>query len=187
VSERTWTVAAGITLAVVVALLAQRVVPRMNVAGKPDRGQWVLQDFRDAVYYPVHLNPRVQAPVRRILDRHPRIHLLPPVSYGALVDLLRHCHLVLTDSGGIQEEAPSLGKPVLVLRDTTERREGIAAGTEKLVGTSRRGIVEETERLLHDPAAYEAMARAHNPYGDGRASERIVRVLRGALVAEDAA
>jgi len=137
--------------------------------------------------YPVHLNPHVQAPVQRALSGHPRIHLLPPVTYAELVDLLRHCHLVLTDSGGIQEEAPALGKPVLVLRDTTERPEGIAAGTARLVGTSRRRIVDETERLLRDPAAYEGMARAHNPYGDGRASERILGVLRGALVHEDAA
>jgi UDP-N-acetylglucosamine 2-epimerase len=137
--------------------------------------------------YPVHLNPQVQSPVRRILGGHARIHLLPPVCYPELVDLLRRCHLVLTDSGGIQEEAPSLGKPVLVMRDTTERGEGIAAGTARLVGTSRRRIVVETERLLREPAAYDAMARAHNPYGDGRASERIVRVLRGALASEDAA
>jgi UDP-N-acetylglucosamine 2-epimerase len=137
--------------------------------------------------YPVHLNPQVQAPVRRILRDHPRIHLRLPVGYAELVDLLRRCHLVLTDSGGIQEEAPSLGKPVLVLRDTTERGEGIAAGTARLVGTSRRRIVAETERLLGDALAYEAMARAHNPYGDGRASERIVRVLRRTLVAEHAA
>ncbi len=137
--------------------------------------------------YPVHLNPQVQAPVRRLLAGHARIHLLPPVTYWELVDLLRHSHLVLTDSGGIQEEAPSLGKPVLVLRDTTERPEGVAAGTAKLVGTSRRRIVGETERLLRDAAAYDAMARAHNPYGDGRAGERIARVLRGALGAEDAA
>ena len=137
--------------------------------------------------YPVHLNPQVQAPVRRILGGHRRIHLLPPVCYPELVDLLRRCHLVLTDSGGIQEEAPSLGKPVLVMRDTTERGEGIAAGTARLVGTSRGRIVVETERLLREPAAYDAMTRAHNPYGDGRASERIVRVLRGALASEDAA
>ncbi len=137
--------------------------------------------------YPVHLNPEVQAPVRRLLAGHPRVHLLPPVTYWELVDLLRHSHLVLTDSGGIQEEAPTLGKPVLVLRDTTERPEGIAAGTAKLVGTSRRRIVEETERLLRDQAAYEAMARAHNPYGDGHAAARIVRMLRRALVHEDAA
>src|SRR5262245_3564833 len=137
--------------------------------------------------YPVHLNPHVQAPVRRALSGHPRIHLLPPVTYPELVDLLRHCHLVLTDSGGSQEEAPALGKPVLVLRDTTERPEGVAAGTARLVGTSRRRIIEETERLLRDPAAYQRMARSHDPYGDGRASERIVGVLRGALVHEDAA
>jgi UDP-N-acetylglucosamine 2-epimerase len=137
--------------------------------------------------YPVHLNPQVQTPVRRVLGGHPRIHLLPPVGYGELVDLLRRSQLVLTDSGGIQEEAPSLGKPVLVLRDTTERREGIAAGTARLVGTSRRRIVAETERLLRDPAAYAAMARAHNPYGDGRAAGRVVRVLRRTLLAEHAA
>ena len=137
--------------------------------------------------YPVHLNPQVQGPVRRNLGGHPRIHLLPPVRYSELVDLLRRCHLVLTDSGGIQEEAPSLGKPVLVLRDTTERGEGIAAGTARLVGTSRRRIVVETERLLRDPATYDAMARAHNPYGDGRAAGRIVGVLSRALVSEHAA
>jgi UDP-N-acetylglucosamine 2-epimerase len=131
--------------------------------------------------YPVHLNPHVQEPVRRMLG-HPRIHLLPPLSYPELVDLLRRSCLVLTDSGGIQEEAPSLGKPVLVLRDTTERPDGIAAGTARLVGTSGRRIVAETERLLRDRRAYDAMGRAHNPYGDGRASDRIVRVLRRALV-----
>src|SRR5262249_23085066 len=132
--------------------------------------------------YPVHLNPQVQAPMRRVLDGHPRIHLLPPVNYCELVDLLRRCHLVLTDSGGMQEEAPSLGNPVLVLRDATERLEGITAGTARLVGTSRWRIVREVERLLRDPAAYGMMARAHNPYGDGRASERIARVLSRALV-----
>jgi UDP-N-acetylglucosamine 2-epimerase len=137
--------------------------------------------------YPVHLNPQVQAPVQRLLDSHPRIHLLPPVTYWELVDLMRHSYLVLTDSGGIQEEAPALGKPVLVLRETTERSEGVAAGTALLVGTTRRRIVEEAERLLHDPGAYESMARAHNPYGDGHASERIVHVLREGLVAKDAA
>ena len=137
--------------------------------------------------YPVHLNPQVQTVARSILARCPRIHLLPPVGYPQLVDLLHRCHLVLTDSGGIQEEAPSLGKPVLVLRDVTERTEGIEAGTARLVGTSRRRILDETERLLRDPSAYEAMARAHNPYGDGRASARIVGVLRQSLAAEHAA
>jgi UDP-N-acetylglucosamine 2-epimerase len=137
--------------------------------------------------YPVHLNPHVQTVARSVLDRCPRIHLLPPVGYPQLVDLLRRSHLVLTDSGGIQEEAPSLGKPVLVLRDVTERTEGIEAGTARLVGTSRRRILDETERLLRDASAYDAMARAHNPYGDGRASVRIVGVLRHSLAVEHAA
>ncbi len=137
--------------------------------------------------YPVHPNPEVEAPVRRVLAGHPRIHLLPPLTYVELVDLLRRCHLVLTDSGGIQEEAPALGKPVLVLREATERPEGIDAGTARLVGTSRRRILQEAGRLLTDAAAYDAMARAHNPYGDGRAGERIARVLRDALATEAAA
>ncbi len=131
--------------------------------------------------YPVHLNPEVQAPVRAVLAGSPRIHLLPPVDYWTLVDLLARSTLVLTDSGGIQEEAPSLGKPVLVLRETTERPEGIEAGTARLVGTSRARIVAEAERLLRDPALYAAMSTAHNPYGDGRAGERIAAVLAGAL------
>jgi UDP-N-acetylglucosamine 2-epimerase len=131
--------------------------------------------------YPVHLNPEVQAPVRAVLAGSPRIHLLPPVDYWTLVDLLARSTLVLTDSGGIQEEAPSLGKPVLVLRETTERPEGIEAGTARLVGTSRARIVAEAERLLRDPAHYAAMSTAHNPYGDGRAGERIAAVLAGAL------
>jgi UDP-N-acetylglucosamine 2-epimerase len=127
--------------------------------------------------YPVHLNPQVQEPVRRILADCPRVHLLPPVDYWTLVDLLRRCYLVLTDSGGIQEEAPSLGKPVLVMRETTERPEGITAGTARLVGTSHERIVTETERLLRDPTSYTQMARAHNPYGDGHAGERIAAHL----------
>ena len=112
---------------------------------------------------------------------HERIHLLPPVDYVTLVDLLRRCELVLTDSGGIQEEAPTLGKPVLVMRDTTERPEGVTAGTARLVGTSRERIVAEVERLLDDRDAYLAMSRAHNPYGDGRAAGRIVATLEAAL------
>jgi UDP-N-acetylglucosamine 2-epimerase len=127
--------------------------------------------------YPVHLNPEVQVQVRSMLGECPRVHLLPPVDYCDLVDLLHRCHLVLTDSGGIQEEAPSLGKPVLVLRETTERPEGVEGGTARLVGTSREQIVAETERLLHDPASYARMARAHNPYGDGHAGERIAAYL----------
>jgi UDP-N-acetylglucosamine 2-epimerase (hydrolysing) len=133
--------------------------------------------------YPVHLNPQVQEPVRRILGDCARVRLLPPLDYWDLVDVLRRCYLVLTDSGGIQEEAPTLGKPVLVLRDTTERPEGIDAGTARLVGTSRARIVQETERLLRDPAAHVAMAQVHNPYGDGRAGERIAKILAGALSA----
>jgi UDP-N-acetylglucosamine 2-epimerase len=131
--------------------------------------------------YPVHLNPNVQEPARRILAGLDRVHLLAPVDYASLVSLLKGCVLVLTDSGGIQEEAPSLGKPVLVMRDTTERPEGIRAGTAKLVGTERARIIAEAERLLRDPAAHAAMAQAHNPYGDGHAGEAIASTLAAAL------
>lgn len=134
-----------------------------------------------SLVYPVHLNPNVQEPVRAILRGVPRVHLVPPVDYGTMVSLLRRAYLVLTDSGGIQEEAPSLGKPVLVMRDTTERPEGVEAGTARLVGTSKERIVAEAERLLRDPDAYAAMSRAHNPYGDGHAAERIADVLAAAL------
>ncbi len=127
------------------------------------------------IVYPVHPNPQVRDPVRRYLAGKPRVRLVEPLEYAPFVDLLLRSWFVLTDSGGVQEEAPSLGKPVLVLRGETERPEGIAAGTARLVGTDRRKIVEECERLLDNGAAYEAMARAHNPYGDGRASERIAR------------
>lgn len=131
--------------------------------------------------YPVHLNPNVQEPVHRILSGLARIHLLPPVDYATLVSLMKRCDLVLTDSGGIQEEAPSLGKPVLVMRETTERPEGIRAGTARLVGTNRTRIVDEIERLLRDPDSYAAMAQAHNPYGDGHAGECIANALAAAL------
>jgi len=134
-----------------------------------------------SLVYPVHLNPNVQEPVRAILGGVPRVHLVPPVDYGTMVSLLRRSYLVLTDSGGIQEEAPSFGRPVLVMRDTTERPEGVEAGTARLVGTSRDRIIGEAERLLNDPAAYAEMARAHNPYGDGRAAERIADVITTAL------
>ncbi len=134
-----------------------------------------------SLVYPVHLNPNVQEPVRAILGGIPRLHLVPPVDYGTMVSLLQRSYLVLTDSGGIQEEAPSLGKPVLVMRDTTERPEGVEAGTARLVGTSRDRILGEAERLLKDPAAYGEMSRAHNPYGDGRAAERIADVITTAL------
>jgi len=131
------------------------------------------------IVYPVHLNPNVREPVMSILGQIPSIHLIEPLDYLPFVYLMRHSTLILTDSGGIQEEAPSLGKPVLVMRETTERPEAVDAGTVRLVGTDREKIVKETERLLTDPGAYEAMSRAHNPYGDGKASERIVNVLTG--------
>jgi UDP-N-acetylglucosamine 2-epimerase (non-hydrolysing) len=128
--------------------------------------------------YPAHLNPNVQDPVGRILrplaERADNLLIPAPLPYLEFVTLMKRSHLILTDSGGIQEEAPSLGKPVLVMRDTTERQEAIEAGTARLVGTSRERIVEGTARLLDDPAAYRAMANAANPFGDGRAAERIV-------------
>jgi len=128
--------------------------------------------------YPVHLNPNVQEPVRRILGRgHPNVRLIEPLAYLPFVALLDRCTLVITDSGGVQEEAPSLGKPVLVLRDTTERPEAVEAGTVKLVGTDKELIVAEATRLLTDESAYQSMARAQNPYGDGLATGRIIKVL----------
>lgn len=130
------------------------------------------------ILYPVHLNPNVQGPVMRILGQRPRVHLIDPVDYLAFVCLMDRAHLIITDSGGIQEEAPSLGKPVLVMRETTERPEAVEAGTVRLVGTDEDLIIRETERLLDNADAYAAMARAHNPYGDGRAAERIVATLR---------
>ena len=127
--------------------------------------------------YPVHLNPRVQEPVYRLLEEVPNITLLPPLDYLPLVHLLKRSVLVLTDSGGLQEEAPGLGVPVLVLREVTERPEGVRAGTVKLVGTDTARIVAEASRLLDDPKAHAAMAQAVNPYGDGHAAERIVAAL----------
>ncbi|MFT6145008.1 MAG: UDP-N-acetylglucosamine 2-epimerase (non-hydrolyzing) [Myxococcota bacterium] len=127
--------------------------------------------------YPVHLNPNVQAPVHEHLSGLDNVHLLGPLNYLPFVRLMDRCTLLLTDSGGIQEEAPSLGKPVLVLRDTTERPEGVDAGTVKLVGTDTEKIVREASLLLDDHSAYEAMRHAHNPYGDGRAAVRIADVL----------
>lgn len=129
------------------------------------------------IAYPVHLNPNVQEPVQRLLSDHPNIVLLTPQDYLPFVYLMTKSDLILTDSGGIQEEAPSLGKPVLVMRDTSERPEAIEAGTVRLVGTSVDRIVEGVETLLDDPHAYRGMAQAHNPYGDGLAAHRIARVL----------
>jgi UDP-N-acetylglucosamine 2-epimerase (non-hydrolysing) len=129
------------------------------------------------IIYPVHLNPNVQEPVYRILGNIERVILMEPVGYDVLAHLMKASFLVLTDSGGIQEEAPSLGKPVLVMRTETERPEGIEAGTAKLVGPFTDNIVSETENLLRDTVAYQRMARAINPYGDGHAAERIVKIL----------
>lgn len=128
--------------------------------------------------YPVHLNPNVQKPVYEILKNIPNVYLIQPLDYLPFVYLMKYSYCILTDSGGIQEEAPSLAKPVLVMRNTTERPEAIHAGTVKLVGTSKTAIVEEVERLLIDKARYKAMSQAHNPYGDGLASQRIIDILK---------
>jgi UDP-N-acetylglucosamine 2-epimerase (non-hydrolysing) len=138
---------------------------------------------RDGLHfvYPVHLNPNVRKPVGEILGEVPNVTLIEPVDYFSLVQLMKRAKLILTDSGGIQEEAPSLGVPVLVMRDTTERPEGIEAGVVRLVGTHRERIVAEATRLLTDPEAHAAMATPANPYGDGQAARRIVRILRERL------
>ena len=129
------------------------------------------------IVYPVHLNPNVQQAANLVLGGHPAIHLIPPLDYLPFVNLMRKAALIVTDSGGVQEEAPSLGKPVLVTRDTTERPEAVSAGTVRLVGTETAALVAEASRLLDDPAAYAAMSFAHNPYGDGRAAARIVEAV----------
>jgi UDP-N-acetylglucosamine 2-epimerase (non-hydrolysing) len=129
------------------------------------------------IFYPVHLNPNVKEPVTRLLGNHPRIRLLDPLDYLPFVYLMNRCHFLISDSGGIQEEAPSLGKPVLVMREVTERPEAVAAGTVKLVGTDVDKIVGESCRLLDDRDAYMKMSQAPNPFGDGRAGERIVREI----------
>lgn len=130
--------------------------------------------------YPVHLNPNVREPVNRILSGLSNVKLIEPQSYLPFVKLMSEAYLILTDSGGVQEEAPSLGKPVLVMRDTTERPEAVTAGTVKIVGTQADDIYRETWTLLTDRTAYEAMAAAVNPYGDGKAVERIVKILKEA-------
>ena len=127
--------------------------------------------------YPVHLNPNVREPVERLLTGHDRIHLIEPLSYEKFVHLMAKAHLLLTDSGGVQEEAPYLGKPALVMRENTERPEAVAAGTAKLVGTEESAIVRETELLLRDQLTYQAMARAGSPFGDGQAARRIADIL----------
>ncbi len=129
------------------------------------------------ILYPVHLNPNVQEPVNRLLSDIPNIYLIKPQDYLPFIYLMMRAYIILTDSGGIQEEAPSLGKPVLVMRNTTERPEAVEAGTVKLVGTDTKRIVEKVEMLLGNEQAYRKMSKAHNPYGDGEASERIIKVL----------
>ena len=129
------------------------------------------------IVFPVHLNPNVREPVNRLLSNLPNLHLIEPLDYQHFVFLMNQSTLILTDSGGLQEEAPSLGKPVLVMRDTTERPEAVEAGTVKLVGTNKQTIVDETMRLLNNSEAYRKMAYAHNPYGDGSASEKIMEAL----------
>ena len=129
------------------------------------------------ILYPVHLNPNVREPVNRLLSDVPNVHLIEPQTYLPFVYLMNRAHIILTDSGGIQEEAPSLGKPVLVMRDTTERPEAVEAGTVKLVGTDVKLITDEINTLLTDSDAYKTMSVAHNPYGDGKACQRIINFL----------
>lgn len=129
------------------------------------------------IVFPVHLNPNVQRIAQAILGSVANVHLTPPMDYPVFVALLKRCHLVITDSGGLQEEAPGFGKPVLVTRDTTERPEAVAAGTAVLVGTDPDLLVEQANRLLDEPAAYAAMAQAQNPYGDGHAAQRTIDAM----------
>ncbi|MBD2578496.1 UDP-N-acetylglucosamine 2-epimerase (non-hydrolyzing) [Oscillatoria sp. FACHB-1406] len=142
----------------------------------------ILEAFPDtALLLPMHRNPTVREPIQAVLGEHPRVFLTEPLDYGELVGAIQRCYLLLTDSGGLQEEAPSLGKPVLVLRETTERPEAVTAGTAKLVGTEPEAIVGAAGELLRDRAAYEKMANAINPFGDGKASARIVDIVRDFL------
>jgi len=131
------------------------------------------------IIYPVHLNPNVQKPVKNILSNISNIHLIEPLQYEQFIYLMDKSYFIITDSGGVQEEAPSLGKPVLVTRSTTERPEAVKAGTVKLVGTDKEKIIKEAEVLLKNKEEYEKMSKAHNPYGDGKACDRIVKAIRG--------
>ncbi|UPT77175.1 UDP-N-acetylglucosamine 2-epimerase (non-hydrolyzing) [Sulfurovum sp. XGS-02] len=130
------------------------------------------------IVYPVHLNPNVQQPVKEILSDVSNVFLIEPLQYESFIYMMNHSYFIITDSGGVQEEAPSLGKPVLVMRDTTERPEAVEAGTVKLVGTNKETIITEAQKLLDDEDAYNTMAKAHNPYGDGKACERIVDFIK---------
>lgn len=141
----------------------------------------IAQKHDVEIIYPVHLNPNVQKPVHEILEDVKNIHLLEPLDYPSMLWLMNKSYLVLTDSGGIQEEAPSLGKPVLVMREVTERMEGVEAGTAKLIGTNKQTIVNETTNLLVKINTYNEMARKTNPYGDGKTSEKISEILKKIL------
>ena len=139
----------------------------------------ILDTFSDtALLLPLHRNPTVREPLQEILGNHPRVFLTEPLDYGRLVSAMQRCYLLLTDSGGLQEEAPSLGKPVLVLRETTERPEAVMAGTAKLVGTEPENIFKEAASLLSDPDAYKAMANVSNPFGDGHAAQKIAKIVK---------
>jgi UDP-N-acetylglucosamine 2-epimerase (non-hydrolysing) len=139
----------------------------------------ILAQFPDtALVLPLHRNPTVREPLTQLLGKHPRVFLTEPLDYTDLVGAIQRCHLLMTDSGGLQEEAPSLGKPVLVLRDTTERPEAVHAGTAKLIGTDVDSITTAAAELLTDQALYDQMATAVNPFGDGHASKRIVEIVR---------
>lgn len=157
---------------------------RREAIGEPHRRIFqavkrIADEFDDvAIVYPVHLNPAVQEPAREILGNHPRICLTDPMDVMDLYNFYPHTHLILTDSGGIQEEAPSFGIPALVLRDTTERPEGIDAGVLELVGTDEEAIYSRAKALLSDSVLYEKMSKASNPYGDGKVSERIVQAIK---------
>ncbi len=154
---------------------------RENFGGGFERICHAVREVADRtdlqIIYPVHLNPNVQDPVKRLLCNHPNIFLIEPLDYLPFVYLIQESYLILTDSGGIQEEAPSLGKPVLVMRDATERPEAVEAGTVILVGTDKDKIVKNVNWLLDDPESYAGFTRIHNPYGDGQAAERIARIL----------
>ena len=132
------------------------------------------------IVYPVHLNPNVQKPVKEILSNTSNVYLINPLQYEQFIYMMNKSYFIITDSGGVQEEAPSLGKPVLVMRDTTERPEAVEAGTVKLVGTNKESIINEAQKLLEDENEYNTMSKAHNPYGDGKACERIVNFIKEA-------
>jgi UDP-N-acetylglucosamine 2-epimerase (non-hydrolysing) len=148
----------------------------------------VLNDQPDtALLLPLHRNPVVRDPLTKLLGDHPRVFLSEPLDYRRLVGAMGRCHLLLTDSGGLQEEAPGLGKPVLVLRDTTERPEAVAAGTARLIGTSAEAISRNAIELLTDTAAYGTMAKAVNPFGDGHAAARILSIVNDYFARQGAA